>query len=170
MHSGIALNETADLLAKEALSLEERTIIATDNIKGYTFIPLTCCKCMTNEETSDHLATCPADKETWKQIEKEIAEKIWNSIPSDSQRKRNSKTRYEEKIRKPGSWKQSNQPHTTVLVRRVDNELPEQNLERKMRANYNMEKENRITTKTKRKKRERKHFESQERPLEMKIQ
>ncbi|CAG8783426.1 25204_t:CDS:2, partial [Gigaspora margarita] len=46
-----------------------------------------CHKCVVNEETSDHLAVCPADKETWKRLEEEIAGKVWNSIPSDSQRK-----------------------------------------------------------------------------------
>ncbi|CAG8659873.1 38172_t:CDS:2, partial [Gigaspora margarita] len=40
-----------------------------------------------NKETSDHLAVCPADKETWKQLEEEIAGKVWNSIPRDAQRK-----------------------------------------------------------------------------------
>ncbi|CAG8731767.1 27830_t:CDS:2 [Gigaspora margarita] len=82
---------------------------------------------MTNEEISDHLAACPTNKETWKQLEEE-------NTPNE----RNSKTRSEEKIRKPGPWKQSNQPYTTIVVRGVDNELPGQNLERQMRANHKM--------------------------------
>ncbi|CAG8830699.1 45990_t:CDS:2, partial [Gigaspora margarita] len=76
-------------------------------------------------------------------------------LTKNTPNKRNSKTQYEEKIRKPGSWKQSNQPHTTVIVRGVDNELPGQNLERCKRTIL-WKKENGITTKTKRKKRERK--------------
>ncbi|CAG8847624.1 24585_t:CDS:1, partial [Gigaspora margarita] len=55
--------------------------------QGNVYYSSTCCKCMTNEETSNYLAICLADKETWKQLEKEIARKIWNSISSDSQRK-----------------------------------------------------------------------------------
>ncbi|CAG8776673.1 30666_t:CDS:2 [Gigaspora margarita] len=46
-----------------------------------------CYKCIANEETSDHLAACPVDKEIWKQLEEKIAEKIWDSISSDSQKK-----------------------------------------------------------------------------------
>ncbi|CAG8853968.1 27799_t:CDS:2, partial [Gigaspora margarita] len=41
-------------------------------------------KCVVNEETLDYLAACPADKETWKQLEEEIAGKVWNSIPNST--------------------------------------------------------------------------------------
>ncbi|CAG8636813.1 3113_t:CDS:2, partial [Gigaspora margarita] len=47
-----------------------------------------------NKETSDHLATCPANKETWKRLEEEIAGKqtmIWekeNGITTKTKKKK----------------------------------------------------------------------------------
>ncbi|CAG8798904.1 39929_t:CDS:2, partial [Gigaspora margarita] len=62
-----------------------------------------------NEQTSDHLAVCFADKETWKRLEEEIAGKtgIKNSDQQKHTRestknvpnKRNNKYRCEEEIR-----------------------------------------------------------------------
>ncbi|CAG8829656.1 8656_t:CDS:2, partial [Gigaspora margarita] len=51
------------------------------------YLSSNCCKCLTNEETSGYLATCPANKETWKRIEEELLEILTNNdTPEDQQR------------------------------------------------------------------------------------
>src|SRR5260363_227069 len=141
-----------------------------------------CRKCVVNEETSNHLAACPADKETWKRLEEEIAGKVWNSIPSDAQRKVDRHQHLEILTNKNIPEDQQR----TLLIRGIINidvrrKLEHLDLENKVinyillvwleewttnfqdkiwkeRCEQNIiwEKKNGITTKTKRKKRERK--------------